>query len=75
MAKRDADRHTKAASMLDIKGFPTLLLFVNGSSQPYTGGFSTFCKNLTYVVCHWFNLTLMPYVDFEESQIAVAKRL
>ncbi|TXG69050.1 hypothetical protein EZV62_003985 [Acer yangbiense] len=41
MAKLDADRHTKAASMLDIKGFPTLLLFVNGTSQPYTGGFST----------------------------------
>ncbi|TXG69047.1 hypothetical protein EZV62_003982 [Acer yangbiense] len=40
MAKLDADRHTKAASMLDIKGFPTLFLFVNGSSQPYTGGFS-----------------------------------
>ncbi|KAH7565226.1 hypothetical protein ACOSP7_020516 [Xanthoceras sorbifolium] len=40
MAKLDADRHTKAASMLDIKGFPTLLLFVNGTSHPYTGGFS-----------------------------------
>ncbi|KAK2654824.1 hypothetical protein Ddye_014680 [Dipteronia dyeriana] len=40
MAKLDADRHTKAAFMLDIIGFPTLLLFVNGSSQPYSGGFS-----------------------------------
>lgn len=40
MAKLDADRHTKAASTLGIKGFPTLLLFVNGTSQAYTGGLS-----------------------------------
>ncbi|XP_019194162.1 PREDICTED: protein disulfide isomerase-like 1-6 isoform X1 [Ipomoea nil] len=40
MAKVDAERHPKIASNLGIKGFPTMLLFVNGSSQPYTGGFS-----------------------------------
>lgn len=40
MAKIDAERYPKVASTLDIKGFPTLLLFVNGTSQPYTGGFS-----------------------------------
>ncbi|GAV64470.1 Thioredoxin domain-containing protein/Thioredoxin_6 domain-containing protein [Cephalotus follicularis] len=40
MAKLDAERYPKVASMLDIKGFPTLLLFVNGTSQAYTGGFS-----------------------------------
>ncbi|XP_062155453.1 protein disulfide isomerase-like 1-6 [Alnus glutinosa] len=40
MAKLDADRYPKAASLLEIKGFPTLLLFVNGTSQAYTGGFS-----------------------------------
>ncbi|OAY53008.1 protein disulfide isomerase-like 1-6 [Manihot esculenta] len=40
MSKLDAERYPKAASTLDIKGFPTLLLFVNGSSQVYTGGFS-----------------------------------
>ncbi|KAL2539234.1 Protein disulfide isomerase-like 1-6 [Abeliophyllum distichum] len=41
MAKIDAERYPKAASNLGIKGYPTLLLFVNGSSQPYTGGFSS----------------------------------
>ncbi|KAI3875593.1 hypothetical protein MKW98_004892 [Papaver atlanticum] len=41
LAKIDAERHPKAASVLGISGFPTLLLFVNGSSQAYTGGFST----------------------------------
>ena len=40
MAKLDADRYPKAASTLGVKGFPTLLLFVNGTSQVYTGGFS-----------------------------------
>ncbi|KAF8407053.1 hypothetical protein HHK36_006178 [Tetracentron sinense] len=40
LAKLDAERYPKAASFLGIKGFPTLLLFVNGSSQVYTGGFS-----------------------------------
>ncbi|RWR73400.1 protein disulfide isomerase-like protein 1-5 [Cinnamomum micranthum f. kanehirae] len=40
LAKLDAERHAKAASLLGIKGFPTLLLFVNGSSHPYTGGFT-----------------------------------
>lgn len=40
MAKLDADRYPKAASTLQIKGFPTLLLFVNGTSQAYTGGFT-----------------------------------
>jgi protein disulfide-isomerase A1 len=40
MAKLDADRYPKAASLLEIKGFPTLLLFVNGTSQAYSGGFS-----------------------------------
>ncbi|XP_015867599.3 protein disulfide isomerase-like 1-6 [Ziziphus jujuba] len=40
MAKLDAERYPKAASFLEIKGFPTLLLFVNGTSHVYTGGFS-----------------------------------
>ncbi|CAL1378094.1 unnamed protein product [Linum trigynum] len=40
MAKLDAERYPKAASALQIRGFPTLLLFVNGTSQPYTGGFT-----------------------------------
>ncbi|XP_010915826.1 protein disulfide isomerase-like 1-5 [Elaeis guineensis] len=40
LAKLDAERHTKAASLLGIKGFPTVLLFLNGSSQAYTGGFT-----------------------------------
>ena len=40
MAKLDADRYPKAASALQIKGFPTLVLFVNGTSQAYTGGFT-----------------------------------
>ncbi|KAG2314039.1 hypothetical protein Bca4012_064659 [Brassica carinata] len=40
MAKIDGDRYGKVASELEIKGFPTLLLFVNGTSQAYTGGFS-----------------------------------
>ncbi|CAN4088984.1 unnamed protein product [Withania somnifera] len=40
MAKIDAERYPKVAGSLEIKGFPTLLLFVNGTSQPYTGGFS-----------------------------------
>ncbi|KAL8458270.1 hypothetical protein ACS0TY_035952 [Phlomoides rotata] len=41
LAKIDAERYPKVASDLEIKGFPTLLLFTNGSSQPYTGGFSS----------------------------------
>lgn len=41
MAKLDAERYPKAASTLGIKGFPTLLLFVNGTSQPYSGGFTS----------------------------------
>ncbi|XP_047316959.1 protein disulfide isomerase-like 1-6 [Impatiens glandulifera] len=41
MAKIDIDRHTKSASSLEIKGVPTLLLFVNGTSQPYSGGFTS----------------------------------
>ncbi|KAL6568154.1 Thioredoxin-like domain [Orobanche hederae] len=40
-AKIDSDRYPKAAAILGIKGVPTLLLFVNGSSQAYTGGFSS----------------------------------
>ncbi|KAG5537701.1 hypothetical protein RHGRI_024975 [Rhododendron griersonianum] len=41
MAKIDAERYPKAASNLGIKGYPTMLLFVNGSSQAYTGGFTS----------------------------------
>ncbi|CAH8260665.1 unnamed protein product [Arabidopsis lyrata] len=41
MAKIDGERYSKVASQLGIKGFPTLLLFVNGTSQSYTGGFSS----------------------------------
>ncbi|XP_077210075.1 protein disulfide isomerase-like 1-6 [Tasmannia lanceolata] len=40
LAKIDGERHEKAAKLLGIKGFPTLLLFVNGSAQLYTGGFT-----------------------------------
>ncbi|PWA79278.1 Thioredoxin domain-containing protein [Artemisia annua] len=38
-SKIDAERYSKAAAGLGIKGYPTLLLFVNRSSQAYTGGF------------------------------------
>ncbi|WOL02174.1 protein disulfide isomerase-like 1-5 [Canna indica] len=40
VAKLDAERHGKAASLLGIKGFPTILLFVNGSALAYRGGFT-----------------------------------
>lgn len=39
-AKLDAERHTNAASLLGIKGFPTVLLFMNGTALAYTGGFT-----------------------------------
>lgn len=38
MAKVDAERYPKVGSMYGIKGFPTLLLFVNGTSHRYSGG-------------------------------------
>ncbi|XP_024970450.1 protein disulfide isomerase-like 1-6 [Cynara cardunculus var. scolymus] len=41
MAKIDAERYPKVASNLGIKGYPTLLLFINATSQSYTGGFSS----------------------------------
>ncbi|GLJ30324.1 hypothetical protein SUGI_0599850 [Cryptomeria japonica] len=40
LAKLDGDRHTRAASKYGIKGFPSLLFFVNGTWQSYTGGFT-----------------------------------
>lgn len=40
MAKLDCERYPRMASLLDINGYPTLLLFTNGTSQPYTGGFT-----------------------------------
>ncbi|CAL0322041.1 unnamed protein product [Lupinus luteus] len=40
MAKIDGDRYPKPASVIGIKGFPTLLLFINGTSQQYSGGFT-----------------------------------
>ncbi|GAB2228106.1 hypothetical protein Drorol1_Dr00009936 [Drosera rotundifolia] len=40
MGKLDAERYPKMASLLEIKGYPTLILFVNGTSQPYTGGYA-----------------------------------
>jgi protein disulfide-isomerase A1 len=41
LAKIDAERFSIAASALEIKGFPTLLLFVNATPSPYTGGFTS----------------------------------
>lgn len=40
LAKLDGDRYTRAASKYGIKGFPSLLFFVNGTWQYYTGGFT-----------------------------------
>lgn len=40
VAKLDAERHAKAASLLGIKGFPTILLFANGTALAYRGGFT-----------------------------------
>lgn len=51
MAKLDAERYPTAASTLGIKGFPTLLLFVNGTSQVYTGGFSGCLFLCLYFFC------------------------
>ena len=44
MSKVDTERYLKEAAVIGIKGYPknlclSLLLFVNGSSQAYTGGF------------------------------------
>ncbi|KAJ3686404.1 hypothetical protein LUZ61_015568 [Rhynchospora tenuis] len=38
MAKVDGDRYPKVASLYGIKGYPTLLLLVNGTSERYGGG-------------------------------------
>ncbi|CAL9179041.1 unnamed protein product [Musa hybrid cultivar] len=40
VAKLDAERHAKAASLLGIKGFPTILLFANGTALAFRGGFT-----------------------------------
>ncbi|XP_074567136.1 protein disulfide isomerase-like 1-1 [Curcuma longa] len=40
VAKLDAERHEKAANLLGIKGFPTILLFIDGSPLTYRGGFT-----------------------------------
>ena len=60
MAKLDADRYPKAASALEIKGFPTLLLFVNGVSQVYNGGFSAYVLHLFFFLGElWFNFEVL----------------
>ncbi|KAL9238647.1 hypothetical protein vseg_013043 [Gypsophila vaccaria] len=41
VAKIDAERFPKTAASLGVKGYPTLLLFSNGVSQAYTGGFTS----------------------------------
>ncbi|KAI3786069.1 hypothetical protein L1987_45196 [Smallanthus sonchifolius] len=41
MAKIDAELYPQVAWNLGIKGYPTLLLFVNGTCQHYTGGLSS----------------------------------
>ena len=52
MAKLDAERHGKAASLLGVKGFPSLIFFVNGSSQPYTGGLTGLAHRfLLFIIC------------------------
>lgn len=40
VGKIDAERYGKGAGVLGIKGYPTILLFLNGSSIAYTGGFT-----------------------------------
>lgn len=40
LAKLDAVNNPSAASRYQIRGFPTLVFFVNGSQQVYNGGFS-----------------------------------
>jgi protein disulfide-isomerase A1 len=36
-AKLDGERYPKAAASVGVKGFPTVLLFVNGTEHAYTG--------------------------------------
>ncbi|XP_062233546.1 protein disulfide isomerase-like 1-5 [Phragmites australis] len=36
-AKLDGERYPKAAAAVGVKGFPTVLLFVNGTEHAYTG--------------------------------------
>lgn len=36
-AKLDGERYPKAASAVGVKGFPTVLLFVNGTEHQFTG--------------------------------------
>ncbi|GJN00821.1 hypothetical protein PR202_ga18038 [Eleusine coracana subsp. coracana] len=36
-AKLDGERYPKAASAVGVKGFPTVILFVNGTEHVYTG--------------------------------------
>jgi protein disulfide-isomerase A1 len=40
LAKLDAVNNPSAASRYQIRGFPTIVFFVNGSRQAYSGGFS-----------------------------------
>lgn len=56
LAKVDAERYSKAATFLGVKGFPTLLLFVNGTSQPYTGGFTGYLSFLRLLCAYGYIL-------------------
>jgi protein disulfide-isomerase A1 len=49
LAKVDATENNALAERFEVKGFPTLLWFVNGKSQDYTGG------RTTDTIVQWIN--------------------
>ena len=48
-AKVDRNRHTKAYSNYGVKGYATLLFFVNGASHVYTAWKVSFNTNYTFM--------------------------
>jgi len=43
LAKLDAVNNPAAASLYEIRGFPTLLFFTNKLREEYSGGYSRYC--------------------------------
>lgn len=75
MALLDASRYVDIGNRFDVKGYPTLMLFLDGLPHPYTGSYSSSREIVKWITSHLETELKVKSVDQFETFLAAHSKV